>query len=106
VPTAWRRQGVREVAQQSRLQVIRTDLDVRRALEIELELAFLENEGSTEHRRLVAGMATLLAVAFGLVVTAWAFAQHVPLGLLCVYSLPLFVLAVVLGAERALARAR
>ncbi|MEO8692767.1 MAG: hypothetical protein ABI658_04570 [Acidimicrobiales bacterium] len=70
-------------------------------VELALEMAFLATERVSVARRIVGFFAALLAFVAGVAGTIWAF-HNVGLGLalLSAYSLPLFVLLVMLGVER------
>ena len=66
-----------------------------------LELAFLANEPVSVTRRVVGFLAAVAAAVAGIIGTIWVFDNvGLALGLLSVYSLPLFVLLVMLGVER------
>ena len=66
-----------------------------------LELAFLASERVSVARRVVGFLAAVTAAVAGIIGTVWVFHNvGLGLGLLSVYSLPLFVLLVMLGAER------
>jgi hypothetical protein len=81
-------------------------MDIDRAIdqwqvEEALELAFLATERVSVARRVVGFLAAMTAAVAGVIGTVWVF-HNVGLGfgLLSVYSLPLFVLLVMLGVER------
>jgi hypothetical protein len=66
-----------------------------------LELAFLASERVSVARRVVGFLAAIAAAVAGIIGTIWVFHNvGLGLGLLSVYSLPLFVLLVMLGVER------
>jgi hypothetical protein len=66
-----------------------------------LELAFLASEPVSVTRRVVGFLAAVAAAVAGIIGTIWVFDNvGLGLGLLSVYSLPLFVLLVMLGVER------
>jgi hypothetical protein len=70
-------------------------------IEDALERAFLEGERFSLARRIVGALAATLAFVVGIVATVWVFHNvGLALGLLSAYSLPLFVLLVMLGVER------
>jgi hypothetical protein len=70
-------------------------------IEEALERAFLEGERVCVARRVVGFFAALAAFVVGVFATIWAFDNvGLALGLLSAYSLPLFVLLVMLGVER------
>ena len=70
-------------------------------IEEALEMAFLATERVSVARRIVGFLAAMTAFVAGVIGTIWVF-HNVGLGpgLLSAYSLPLFVLLVMLGAER------
>ena len=70
-------------------------------IEDALERAFLEGERFSVARRVVGFFAALVAFVVGVIATVWVFDNvGLALGLLSAYSLPLFVLLVMLGVER------
>ena len=70
-------------------------------IEEALEMAFLATERVSVARRVVGFFAALLAFVVGVAGTIWVFHNvGFGLGLLSAYSLPLFVLLVMLGVER------
>jgi hypothetical protein len=70
-------------------------------IEDALERAFLEGEHFSVARRIVGFFAAVAAFVVGVIATVWVFHNvGVALGLLSAYSLPLFVLLVMLGVER------
>ena len=70
-------------------------------IEDALERAFLEGERFSVARRVVGSFAALVAFVVGVIATVWVFNNvGLALGLLSAYSLPLFVLLVMLGVER------
>jgi hypothetical protein len=70
-------------------------------IEDALERAFLEGERFSVARRVVGFFAAVAAFVIGLIATVWIFDNAgVAFGLLSAYSLPLFVLLVMLGVER------
>ena len=70
-------------------------------IEDALERAFLEGERFSVARRVVGSFAALVAFVVGVIATVWVFDNvGLALGLLSAYSLPLFVLLVMLGVER------
>lgn len=70
-------------------------------IEEALEMAFLATERVSVARRVVGFLAAALAFVAGVAGTVWVFHNvGLGLGLLSVYSLPLFVLLVMLGVER------
>jgi hypothetical protein len=70
-------------------------------IEDALERAFLEGERFSVARRVVGVFAAVAALVIGVVATVWVFDNAgIALGLLSAYSLPLFVLLVMLGVER------
>jgi uncharacterized membrane protein YcjF (UPF0283 family) len=70
-------------------------------IEDALERAFLEGERFSVARRIVGFFAALVAFVVGVIATVWVFDNvGLALGLLSAYSLPLFVLLVMLGVER------
>jgi len=81
-------------------------MDIDRAIdqwqvEEALELAFLATERVSVARRVVGFLAAVGAAIAGVIGTIWVFHNvGLGLGLLSVYSLPLFVLLVMLGVER------
>jgi len=81
-------------------------MDIDRAIdqwqvEEALELAFLATERVSVARRVVGFLAAVTAAIAGVIGTIWVFHNvGLGLGLLSVYSLPLFVLLVMLGVER------
>ena len=81
-------------------------MDIDRAIdqwqaEEALELAFLATERVSVARRVVGFLAAVIAAIAGVIGTIWVFHNvGLGLGLLSVYSLPLFVLLVMLGVER------
>ena len=81
-------------------------MDIDRAIdqwqvEEALELAFLATERVSVARRAVGFLAAVGAAIAGVIGTIWVFHNvGLGLGLLSVYSLPLFVLLVMLGVER------
>jgi hypothetical protein len=84
--------------------VSQTDIDQvidQWQIEEALELAFLATERVSVARRVVGFMAAMAAFIAGVVGTIWVFHNvGLGLGLLSMYSLPLFVLLVMLGVER------
>jgi hypothetical protein len=70
-------------------------------IEDALERAFLEGEQVSVARRVVGVFAAIAAFVAGVIATVWVFNNvGIALGLLSAYSLPLFVLLVMLGVER------